>query len=169
MNTTVKSPVDVAATAVSRVLNNNTGTAETGNSPPSGVFTSIPQKFSAIVCNFCNNKKHTELFERRMRMACMFHQRERVHRWNKSRDSHGIYSSEAPRLVIIVGGRPRSRERVNAEQPSAVIFVICGVSTDQEDEPDHLDHLLVWAYPPILVTLHDSQNFSKTTRKLKLL
>lgn len=49
MKTTVKSPVEVAATAVNLVLNNNTGIADIGCSPPSGVFTSRPQKSSAIV------------------------------------------------------------------------------------------------------------------------
>lgn len=56
MKTTVKSPVEVAATAVSLVLKSNTGIAETGSSPPRGVLTSRPQKSSAMVCSFCNEK-----------------------------------------------------------------------------------------------------------------
>lgn len=52
MKTTVKSPVDVAATAVNNVGKVSTGTAVIGSCPPSGVFTSRPQKSSAIVCNF---------------------------------------------------------------------------------------------------------------------
>lgn len=65
MKTTVKSPVEVATTAVSRMLKSNTGTAATGCSPPNGVLTSRPQKSSPIVCNFwkicISNKKWNKL------------------------------------------------------------------------------------------------------------
>lgn len=63
MNTTVKSPVEVAATAVSLVLKISTGTAEIGISPPNGVFTSSPQKSSPIVCNFWKEISHTTLVD----------------------------------------------------------------------------------------------------------
>lgn len=48
MKTTVKSPVDVATTAVNFTLKSKTGTADTGCSPPSGVLTSKPQKSSPM-------------------------------------------------------------------------------------------------------------------------
>ena len=51
--TTVKSPVDVAATAVSKTpFIVTTGRSMTGSPPPSGVLTSRPQKSSPIVCSF---------------------------------------------------------------------------------------------------------------------
>jgi hypothetical protein len=52
--TTVKSPVDVAATAVKRTLFMvQTGRPITASPPPNGVLTSRPQKSSPIVCNDC--------------------------------------------------------------------------------------------------------------------
>lgn len=57
-NTTVKSPVEVAATAVKRTLFMvQTGRSITGSPPPSGVLTSRPQKSSPIVCNFYTDKE----------------------------------------------------------------------------------------------------------------
>lgn len=60
--TTVKSPVDVAATAVRWTLNERTATAAIGISPPRGVFTSRPQKSSPIVCSFYKQKSAILVF-----------------------------------------------------------------------------------------------------------
>lgn len=103
----------------------------------------------------------------RMRMACMcwlvgtlFHQRESIVKI-KVKILTVLDRRREARLVIIVGGRPRSRERVNAEQPSGLSLWSAAWAPTRKMNPTTWTISWCEYIPLILVTEHDLQIFKK--------